>query len=285
MRREIAIFDGPPAGQTGGALLLLPFRFTVGGTDAITAIIETGPGTASSLHEAAVARCISDTREAAAQVAKAQQEGPGRSTVGAGIGLAMTGLTRPELRRPSLVFLASEGDARLCGDTALAADDQTLSELTTRILRRRAAKALGNSRESFGWTLDLVTYYMLYDLQANGKLSKELSAVLVAYTGEAGRHPSSLEEIGLGVTSRADLEQRLEAENLIFLEDSSPSARIRAFEWLRARKAAPPGYDPLAPVKERRAALEKAVEAAAAAAATAPASPANAGNAAGQGAR
>jgi hypothetical protein len=91
----------------------------------------------------------------------------------------------------------------------------------------------------------------------------ELSAVLTNYAGEPGRHASSIKEILHGVSSRQDLENRLLAENLIFLEDSSPAARVRAFGWLTARHQAPMGFDPLGSPRDRRNALENGIAAAA----------------------
>jgi hypothetical protein len=64
--------------------------------------------------------------------------------------------------------------------------------------------------------------------------------------------------------SRASLDARLVSENLIYLEDSSPSARVRANDWLAARGRAPAGFDPLGPPRQRREALERALDAAAA---------------------
>jgi hypothetical protein len=49
------------------------------------------------------------------------------------------------------------------------------------------------------------------------------------------------------------------AENLSYLEDASPSARVRAYDWLRTRGRAPAGYDPLGTIKERRNALDAAL--------------------------
>ena len=60
--------------------------------------------------------------------------------------------------------------------------------------------------------------------------------------------------------------QRLIVENRIFLEDSSPSARARANDWLGTMGAAPAGFDPLADREQRRAALREAAAAAAEAA-------------------
>jgi hypothetical protein len=41
------------------------------------------------------------------------------------------------------------------------------------------------------------------------------------------------------------------------LADMSPSARVRAYEWLVAQGQAPAGYDPLAPAQERRRVLNR----------------------------
>ena len=46
----------------------------------------------------------------------------------------------------------------------------------------------------------------------------------------------------------------------MYLEDSSPSARVRAYDWLAARGRAPQGYEPLGPARERRRALDAALE-------------------------
>jgi len=77
----------------------------------------------------------------------------------------------------------------------------------------------------------------------------------VRRAGELGRYPDMVLEVLAASTAPADLEQRFLAENLIFLEDAHPAARVRAYDWLRARGAAPAGYDPLATREERRSAL------------------------------
>jgi hypothetical protein len=44
----------------------------------------------------------------------------------------------------------------------------------------------------------------------------------------------------------------------VYLEDASPAARVRAYDWLNGKNLAPAGYDPLGSNKDRRAALDKA---------------------------
>ena len=43
------------------------------------------------------------------------------------------------------------------------------------------------------------------------------------------------------------------------LEDSSPAARVRAYDWLKAHARQPTGYDPLGEAHQRSAAIEKAL--------------------------
>ena len=69
-----------------------------------------------------------------------------------------------------------------------------------------------------------------------------------------------LTEVVDGATDLAELETRLVEENLNYLQDTSPASRSRAFDWLEARGAAPVAFDPLAPDKDRRAALARAAE-------------------------
>lgn len=92
-----------------------------------------------------------------------------------------------------------------------------------------------------------------------------LEGVLLRHAGEVGRYPRLVETLVMASVDHADFELRLIAENRAFLQDSNPAARVRAFDWLVARKQAPPGFGPLASAVERRAALEAPVETEAAA--------------------
>ena len=51
----------------------------------------------------------------------------------------------------------------------------------------------------------------------------------------------SVDEIMHGSSSAGDLQQKLITENYIYLEDSSPAARVRAYDWLAKQKIAPAG--------------------------------------------
>ena len=80
--------------------------------------------------------------------------------------------------------------------------------------------------------------------------------------GVVANDPTALEALAKTPGGLAELQQRLLAENGLALEDGSAPARVRAFDWLQSRGAAPAGFDPLAPLPERRAALAAAEAAA-----------------------
>ena len=112
---------------------------------------------------------------------------------------------------------------------------------------------IGQLRERF--------HYVLIEAVTEELQTPELFAVLTEHFGEPGRHSAAVDEIMRGTSSGGELRRKLISENYIYLEDSSPSARVRAFEWLRAQKLAPAGFDPLGSPKQRRQALDQALSA------------------------
>lgn len=83
--------------------------------------------------------------------------------------------------------------------------------------------------------------------------------MLTIHAGEVGRHPATMQDVLKSAADQDSMIVRVTSENLLFLEDSSPASRVRAFEWLSTRGLAPAGYDPLGPARQRRAALERAL--------------------------
>lgn len=92
----------------------------------------------------------------------------------------------------------------------------------------------------------------------NGDLPPELQSVALRRAGAAGAFPTTLEEVARSASDAEAIARRLIDENRLLLEDSSATTRVRAFDWLRARAAAPPDYDPLAALAARRKALAAA---------------------------
>ena len=90
-------------------------------------------------------------------------------------------------------------------------------------------------------------------------LTPELQSVLALHTGDVARRPDAILAMLGQVGDSPSLRQRLIAENYIALEDTSPAARVRAYDWLAAHDRAPAGFDPLADAKSRRAAIDQAM--------------------------
>lgn len=155
--------------------------------------------------------------------------------------------------RAALVYLAGAAGAPLTEELALFAEDDVLTDLIQPIAR--AARELGESELPIGWVIERATALRLAARSIEGDLEPAILAALLRHTGEAGRYPSSIEQAARASTSLADFHATIVAENRIFLEDSNPSARVRAYDWLVADGSAPAGYDPLAPRAERRSAL------------------------------
>ena len=98
------------------------------------------------------------------------------------------------------------------------------------------------------------------DALNTGTMPPELAEVLTRYAGEPGRHAGAVDEVLHEGGSRADFSARLIAENLVFLEDSSPASRVRASEWLATIGKTPGRLQPAyAWARERHAALDKAL--------------------------
>jgi hypothetical protein len=175
------------------------------------------------------------------------------------------------------VFLAGAVDARLALDLSLVADDAVLTAWVRAADPGGVAWAPGGDP---GWVLERSAYALLAERLDADELSVELRAVLTEHAGEAARFPGAIAAMLQKCRSRDQLLAALVAENREALDAADPASRVRAFDWLVARKLAPPGFDPLAARAARRAALAAAQAASAAAAAPAPAA-ANAGAAAG----
>lgn len=174
----------------------------------------------------------------------------------AALAASLRGTKSPAESRSALTFAALDAEAPVTAETAVLADDKTLL-----LLAAAAAASLdAPGFDDAGWRIDRATLAALAKLSAENALDRPLGAVVSARYGEVGRDLPALARFAAASATRADLDRRLEAEHLICLDDSSPSARVRAFDWLAARNAAPAGYDPLGPAKQRRAAVEKHVQ-------------------------
>lgn len=239
--------------------VLLPSPFDVAGIAAFMALIEVKPppqkGTSEAATYAALLKECQDDLRAEAEDGGGQG-GPRFDAGRPGIEDAIRLVQSLTHRRQALLYLAREAGAPLVEDITLSSTDVVIDRL---------AYAVTNECESgpaiepntLGWRLQKTAYLLLADLTSADQAWPELEAIAIRYGGEVGRHPAVLKEMVSQAANGADLEQRLLLENSIYLEDISPAARSRAFEWLTARGRAPQGYDPLASLKERRSVLNR----------------------------
>jgi len=243
------------SGATPMAYVMLePFRF--GTTSAIVAAVVrmSAPPPASGAgwadHQKLCASVSGQLAGGAAIVTPAEIAGwPGMAA-------AQAALAVPSGQRSALVFTAGEVNVPIAVDVALVADDSVVATICGSIVHDLSASKTPPDSSALAWLIEKQTYLSLLNILNNEKVPPELSGLLSAYAGEAGRQSASLSEVLRDATGPADLASRLVRENMDYLEDSAPSARVRAYDWLNSQGTAPAGFDPLGTPQQRRAALE-----------------------------
>jgi hypothetical protein len=158
--------------------------------------------------------------------------------------------------RNALLAVSAEVRGEASSEAAILLEDKALTASAAQIADALAAAPPEADTSYLGWVVDRALLAGLAKLASGGEFPPAVAAMLSARFGEAGRDPGSLGELAAGSPSRPDFETRVRAENLILLDDASPSSRVRAFEWLSSRNEAPQGYNPLASSAERRAAVD-----------------------------
>ncbi len=241
--------------------MILPSPFGVEELKAFGVVIEMGPppqrGTAAADRYARLVKECQDDLSAQAG-GRAAPQAPNFEAGRRGLDEAIRLLQSPTYMRQALLYLAQEMRMPLTEDIALSAADRIVFRLA-RADSNECAPDAGREVEVLRARLEKAAYRLLAEAIAADPAPLELEAIAIRHAGEVGRHPSVLKEIVATAADPADLEQCLVQENLIYLEDISPAARTRAFEWLTAGRRAPAGYDPLAPSQERRRALNRAL--------------------------
>jgi hypothetical protein len=250
---ELALLDDTTKGFPQQFLLIVPFKFAGPANQAVAVFVTISRAGNDAGFNAAIARCKSDLQSS--------QSATANPSWTLGLARALNELDDPGRCRAALVYLARQGDAGLCEDVAMLADDGLLAQISLAVKRDAPAAIGGGDIGQYTWILDRSAISALQPLLAKASLAPELFAVMTEHFGEPGRHSAAVDEIMRGTTSGAELRQKLISENYIYLEDSSPAARVRAFEWLGAQKLAPAGFDPLGSPKQRRQALDQALSA------------------------
>jgi hypothetical protein len=143
-------------------------------------------------------------------------------------------------------------------EASLLLGDNDLPPLATAVAGALGAAPADAEAAQLAWLADRATLAALAKPPGGGEVAPAVRAMLSARFGEVGRDAGALAELAAASPSRADFDARVRAENVILLDDASPAARVRAFEWASRRdaKGALKGYEPMAPPSQRRQAIE-----------------------------
>jgi hypothetical protein len=258
--REMVLLDRPAFAEHDSFVLMLPFQFDQTGGQVVAALVDLEMGGAADAAKGELyAKCMADLKSANTLAATRPYLEPLDSPEWPGLSAALDSMGAPGTPRQAMVFLAVSTGVEVFEDFALVADDDLRRTLAAKIYTKLGAPSQVQTKAALAWVLENATFELLSERSASATLPEELAAVLARHAGEAGRHPGALDDALKTSRNGNEFDLRLIAENYIYLEDSSPASRVRAFDWLQARGHAPETYDPLAPPKQRRAALEKAL--------------------------
>jgi hypothetical protein len=256
--RETAVLKPSAISAATPVSLLVPFKFSKSQVQAVLALLEIRPAIDNAEDAKLLADAKRDLNEAVAALG-APPGGP--SARWSGFTVALDRLHSAPSRRSSLAYLCDQTRASICEDLALVGDDAALEAVAANISTLTSTPEAMKDDAAFGWLLDRAALDYAAKQQAGDSMPPELLALLIRHTGQVGMNSGSVGETLTAAKNRAEFDARILAENLIYLEDTSPAARVRAFDWLAARGKAPAGYDPLAPAHDRQLALEKLYDA------------------------
>lgn len=246
--RELVLLAGGLEPDGEALAFLFPHE---GGGAHLWSLAASTPPADDPRHVADVEACLEAVREELARVRRGAEPLPTAELVRRQLGGAISALELAHYHRPAVLFLASQGSSQLSRDVAWIADDETLAAC----IRRFRSTSDGADPHSGSWRLLAACYRELAESYSREALSPELTGVLLRHAGEVGRYPGLLSDVLVESGDEEKLDLRLRAENRVFLEDRDPAARVRAFDWLRARAVELGDYDPFLSRDERRAAL------------------------------
>jgi hypothetical protein len=165
-------------------------------------------------------------------------------------------LVRSLYWRHALVHITATSQAALAQDVALSAPHSVARALAMALYFDHLENPI-TDLDSLRWRAEKTAYRHVLEAEQGDQIPLSLRMALLRHTGQLGHQLHNLRDQLNASRNLADFQQRLIHENRITLEDISPAARTRAFEWLRARGEAPAGYDPLASAMQRREALQQ----------------------------
>ena len=261
--REILVGGQDVPSGVRAVAIIVPSPFDEAPAGALAFVFEFFPAPEAQApereaHEAAFKRCIADlSTSGSATEGYSEIIVPGRSGW-EGYSATLRALASPDEQRMALAFAAREVYALLMEDIAMSMRDDQVAKLASSVVES-ADKYRLKEDEKIAWMLESMALKHYLDALNRLETTPELEGIVAMHIGEPSRRIASLEEILARARDMKTFGTLVYYENLRFLDDPSPSARVNAYDWLVARDRAPEGYDPLGPFDERRAALVKAL--------------------------
>ena len=125
-----------------------------------------------------------------------------------GLAPAQAALATGSGQRSALIFTAGEAGVPVAVDVALVADDSVVATICNSIVKDLKSSRTSPDSAALAWIIEKNTYEAMLDLLNNEKVPPELSGLLSAYAGEAGRQSASLAEVMRDAASPADMDAR-----------------------------------------------------------------------------
>ena len=263
-RREEILVLGTPLLVGGPPLVMMsPPRFDMGADVRLALILEAGAAPDRGASGPAVTqdrmrRIQAEVRDGALEGAERRQQLRFQERELIRLQESLSALSDPSARRAALLDLAGVTRADLTEAFCLVAGEEALAAFTEGLAADRdVLRALAANPPDLAWRLERELLVDLLERAEGDGLDLEYEALLLEFTGDAGRQLGVVQDAILASSSIDAFRARLMEDNRIALESSSPAARIRAYDWLARAGLVVPGYDPLGPSRDRRRALRE----------------------------
>lgn len=260
LQREFVMLEDPPSVDGGPILVLVPSPFPNDEGAGFAMKVELGSAPteepAAGRHADIVSAMLDDFVQERQTARESARRLDSRELRDRQVAEALRNLQLDRLQRRTLVFLTTTTGAPLAQDLVLIAKEENLQKYAQAVIAAaERSDAVLNTDGGLGWILERGAFQFLITALSDEEINASHLGLLLKHAGEAGNFPAIIEDSLAISSNRDEFVQRIIEENRIFLEDHNIAARVRAFDWLDSRDAAPAGYDPLADADARRSAL------------------------------
>ncbi len=152
-------------------------------------------------------------------------------------------------RRAALLALTQPLDLSRIVDLLLIADERALITITN------ALRKIRPEGPDLPWRIECTVWVALMQRLEREDVTPAMQACMRRQFGVLAAEPAALRLLLETARDCPSLGAAVREENLLALRDRHPTRRVHGHGWLVSNGGAVPGYDPLAPAAQRRAAL------------------------------